>query len=350
MSGLLSRFNISTIIAFMSSIMIAISLAIVGAIVYSVVSTNAQSEAVLRQNTSLRVAATIMERDLPGTKVTWGADGNIQRIVADPIPASFDGHQMIDVVGRMTSETATIFGWDPSVSDFIRRTTNIVKPDGNRAVGTPLGKTGAVYPVLTKGNTFRGQAVILGKPYFTIYQPIFSSTGGVIGILYAGVERDKIMATVTSTMTKFLMAVVPVLIVAMFLTIFITKRLLRPIADLAKVTESIAEDRLDLDVPHVNRNDEIGIMAKAVLTLRGNSQERRSLAQAQDAAEEQRKIQHTNTLSLIDQFRGQVQDLLSSVSDTAHGLTGTSRNLSSNCSLQCGTRDTHPGNLAGDER
>jgi hypothetical protein len=61
----------------------------------------------------------------------------------------------------------------PETKDFWRKTTNIIKPDGNRAVGTPLGQKGAVYPVLTKGETFRGEAVILGTPYYTIYEPIF---------------------------------------------------------------------------------------------------------------------------------------------------------------------------------
>ena len=33
-----------------------------------------------------------------------------------------------------------------------------------------------------EGQTFRGEAVILGKAYYTIYAPIFSTDGKVIGI------------------------------------------------------------------------------------------------------------------------------------------------------------------------
>ncbi len=98
---------------------------------------------------------------------------------------------MIDNIGRMTGETVTVFAWDDATKDFWRKTTNIVKPNGERAVGTPLGQNGAVYPVLTKGNTFRGEAVILGKPYYTIYEPIFNANNKVIGILYAGVEKKR---------------------------------------------------------------------------------------------------------------------------------------------------------------
>jgi hypothetical protein len=40
------------------------------------------------QNTSLRTAATIVARDLPGTTVTWANDGNVDRIEMESFPAA----------------------------------------------------------------------------------------------------------------------------------------------------------------------------------------------------------------------------------------------------------------------
>ena len=121
-------------------------LAALGAVAWVIsgsIQTRIKEQAIASQDASLRTAATIIERDLPGTKVTWAANGNVERIVIDSIPAEFTEHTMIDTIGRMTGQTATIFAWDAESKDFWRRTTNIIKPDGNRAVGTALGQNGA---------------------------------------------------------------------------------------------------------------------------------------------------------------------------------------------------------------
>ena len=157
-----------------------ISLSIIGALTATIVQQIGQQaeSAATRQLASLRAAAAILERDLAGFDVDWTAEGEVARVtMADGIPAVFDQHRIIDSVGRVTGETATLFGWDAESGDFWRRTTNIVKPDGNRAVGTPLGTKGAVFPVVHGGETFFGEAVILGLPYYTVYNPVFDAAG-----------------------------------------------------------------------------------------------------------------------------------------------------------------------------
>ena len=150
---------------------------------YIIISDRIADDAVERQDASLRVAAAIVERDLPGTNITRGSDGNVERIVMETIPSVFEDHAMLDSIGEVTGEIATIFTWDEATRDFWRTTTNVVKSDGKRAVGTQLGQNGAVYPVVTAGNTYRGEALVLGAPYFTVYQPIFAPSGEVIGVL-----------------------------------------------------------------------------------------------------------------------------------------------------------------------
>ena len=195
------KMGITTTLTVTTGCLVALSLITLCLISYSVVDDKAKSDAVLKQDANLRIAATVFEDTLNGAKVTWGADANVERIEIGALPA-FTSNEMIDKIGRMTGETATVFAWNPENKDFWRKTTNIIKPDGKRAVGTPLGQKGAVYPVVTKGKAFSGEAVILGKPYYTKYQPIFSTSGAIIGILYTGVEKTAIMAIVAETVTK----------------------------------------------------------------------------------------------------------------------------------------------------
>ncbi|AXS39201.1 Cache 3/Cache 2 fusion domain-containing protein [Breoghania sp. L-A4] len=321
-----SRLRISTAMTVVSVIMIAASISAIGLVVYSIISDKVREQATDGQNASLRVAATILERTVDGVNVSWGKDGNVEKIVVDQFP-DFEEHSMIDTVGRMTGETATVFQWDPESRDFWRKTTNIVKPDGKRAVGTPLGQKGAVYPVLTGGKTFRGEAVILGLPYYTIYQPIFSKAGEVTGILYAGVKKDEINAIIGEILGKLAFAFVIVLAVSGTLSVFISRILLKPLPVLSAITQKIANDDFEADLPYTERSDEIGELAKSVRTFQQRGLERVAIAaeQASDrAASEQRQ---KRTEQLIDGFRNTVQGMIDSVEETAHGMEETARAL-----------------------
>ncbi len=308
------------------TLLLTAALTIIATVVYFTISTQVADEAAARQFGSLRSAATLFARDVPGARVTWGSDGNVRRIVVSQ-PLAFDNNDMIDAIGRMTGETATVFAWDPQSRDFWRRTTNIIKPDGKRAVGTPLGQKGAVYPLIMRGETFRGEATILGQPYYTIYQPIFSESGETVGILYAGVRKDQIVEIINKTLTSLAVAFLAILVAAIGATIWQTRKMLRPLTVLAGITRSIAEDDLKTEILYADRSDEVGEMAKAVVTLKQRSQERRDLAAAQVCERTAREERARETESRIASFRDTVQSLIQSVEGTAKGLETTARAL-----------------------
>jgi methyl-accepting chemotaxis protein len=88
----------------------------------------------------------------------------------------------VDRVKVAHGGTATVFLGDLRVS------TNVLKPDGSRAVGTQLAAGAVRDVVLGRGESYRGEAEILGEPYFTIYEPLMSE-GVVIGVIYVGVRK-----------------------------------------------------------------------------------------------------------------------------------------------------------------
>ena len=193
MGSLFGRLKITTRTTLVTIALIGASIAAVSAVTLFQINSEIERQTVERQNASLRTAAVVMAERYPELDVQLGPDQRVQRLTLPEIP-EFDGHGMIDKVGLLTGETATVFAYEPGNGDFWRRTTNIVKPDGNRAVGTNLGKNGSVYPVITAGETYLGEATILGRDYFTVYEPIFDPAGDVIGILYAGVLKDSLTA------------------------------------------------------------------------------------------------------------------------------------------------------------
>ena len=267
----LSRFGLVRVVTFATALIITVALLAVSAAVYMIVSDRIAADAVERQDASLRIAAAIVERDLPGTTVTRSGDGNVERIVIDSIPTAFDNHAMLDSIGDVTGEIATIFTLDETTRDFLRTTTNVVLPDGKRAVGTNLGKDGPVFPVVTSGNAYRGEALVLGVPYFTVYEPIFSPSGEVVGILAAAVQKSVITALAFDMANGLAIASVFVMVVAILAMTLFARVILNPIPNLTVTANELAEGRLDIEVPYTESKNEIGALARALEIFRENA-------------------------------------------------------------------------------
>jgi methyl-accepting chemotaxis protein len=318
----LFRFGLVRIVTASTALILTLALVTVSAAVYFIVSQRISSEAVARQDSSLRAAATIVSRDIPGTQVTWAEDGNVRRIVMESIPESFESHEMIDTVGRMTGETATVFAWDEASRDFWRRTTNIIKPDGSRAVGTQLGQGGVVYPVVTGGKAYRGEAVILGIPYFTIYQPIFSPGGDIIGILYAGVKKSVITALASEMTGALAIASLIVLAAAIAAMALIARAVMRPIPRLTMTAQSLAEGDVSVAVPYLDARNEIGGLARAMEVFRENAVAK---SEMERTAEESRWLTETEG----KEREAARQDELSRLNQAANSLGDGLRKLAS---------------------
>ncbi|SNY68573.1 methyl-accepting chemotaxis protein [Enterobacter sp. CC120223-11] len=75
-----------------------------------------------------------------------------------------------------------------SGNDFIRVATSLRKENGDRAIGTLLDTTSPAFASATKGEVYRGLALLFGKRYITQYQPVKDAAGQVIGIIFVGVD------------------------------------------------------------------------------------------------------------------------------------------------------------------
>jgi methyl-accepting chemotaxis protein len=85
--NIFSRFGVVKTVTVMTVGILLIALGVVELAV-SATSAKIQAQAITSQNTSLRTAATIVARDLPGTTVTWANDGNVERIEMESIPTA----------------------------------------------------------------------------------------------------------------------------------------------------------------------------------------------------------------------------------------------------------------------
>jgi methyl-accepting chemotaxis protein len=170
-------------------------------------------------------------------------------------------YEVVDKLKAIAGGTATIFLGDTRVS------TNVVKDDGSRAIGTPLVGI-AKDVVIGRAQPYRGEADILGVPYFTAYDPIADSDGKVFGVLYVGVRQEEYFRSFTHLIG--VACGIAVLMACLFgaLIWYTAGRLLGRLSELARAADAVSTGE-ELDKPLVSTTqDEVGELAKAVDRLR----------------------------------------------------------------------------------
>jgi methyl-accepting chemotaxis protein len=140
----------------------------------------------------------------------------------------------VDRVKAVAGGTATIFLGDQRV------TTNVMKPDGSRAVGTKLAPGAAYDSVFNQHQTYRGEANILGETYLTIYEPIVSSDT-VLGIAYVGVKKAEFFDVLQSlVMTNLALGAGTVLFGGLIMFVLV-RRVFAPIGAIRRELVAMAE-------------------------------------------------------------------------------------------------------------
>jgi two-component system, cell cycle sensor histidine kinase and response regulator CckA len=126
-------------------------------------------------------------------------------------------YELPDKIKALFGGTATIFMGDTRIS------TNVLKADGSRAVGTKL--TGEAYDYLFhQGKPYRGESDILGIPYFTAYDPVRDSSGTTIGAIYVGIKKSDFFATYDAMRFKAIAVVLVLMALFACLAILILRQ------------------------------------------------------------------------------------------------------------------------------
>lgn len=254
-----------------------------------------------RQMTSLRVLVDKFTGQFPEISTKYNSAGNVADVTWQSLP-EISGHDLIDQVGRVSGETATLFGWNAEEGDFIRLTTNIVKPDGQRAVGTWLGKENPVHAAMLRRETFMGEATILGKHYYTVYQPVLDAAGQPVGIFYVGVDSSVVASQIAKGQMTALIFASIALVAGVAVVLALVTWALRPMRSISDRLVAMSEGDLDSEVSHTDRSDELGTTARVVEEFRGK------LRNAQEAEQEITWRQEQQE-KIVSALRGGIREL-----------------------------------------
>ena len=297
----------TTSIAAMAVAAVVVSIVVVTTAMGMMLAANARATADQRLQADMRTTAAILEVNLPNSDIFWNEDGSLGKVEAKAMP-KFRNHDLIDTIGRVTGDTATLFVYDPETQDLVRKTTTILDANGNRILDTPLDREGAAYPVVSAGETYQGEATILGVPYYTIYKPIQNLNNEVIGIAYVGIPKAEIDAVATETLNTLMLVGAAAIVVVGLVTLFVSSRITAPIPRLSRSMQAIAEGQLETEVPYTQLKNELGGMARNVEVFRANAQQVAQMTEAETARIIRDQNARTEMMATLQRAFGDVVD------------------------------------------
>jgi methyl-accepting chemotaxis protein len=223
----------------------------------------------------------LLDEKYPGT---WTiADGKMLKgsVVVN------DNFEVVDPIGKLTGDTVTVFHGDTRIS------TNVLKADGNRAVGTKASDA-VIQKVLKEEGVYVGKAEVAGVLNQTLYEPIKDASGKVIGILYVGVPNTPYENMATDFRNKTYLFGVVQIFLAFILAWFYSSTLSKNIRTLKQIAENITDGDLSAFAT-IKSNDEIQELGDSLNKMTTN-----------------------------------LHDLINGISEIAHNLSASSQELTSN--------------------
>ena len=189
-------------------------------------------------------------------------------------------YNMVDAVLEDLGDVATIFV--KAGDDFKRISSNVMQDNGERAVGTFLGKDSEAYEPVMNGQNYLGQANILGEPYFTAYQPIKNTDEEVIGVLFVGTsieESNKSIEMHSNKLVNSTAIIIGISLIVAFVSVFIIGgNISNPIIQVSQEIEKLGRydltnDNKDKLEKLTVRKDEIGNMSTSLANVQENLSE-----------------------------------------------------------------------------
>ncbi len=271
------------------------------------------------------------ERQTVNMSVAWAMldqVGDGLRIEGDRLLAGnrvLNGDEaFVDRVQELVGGTATVFLGDRRIA------SNVIGPDGQRAVGTVLAQGPAYDAVLRDGRPYRGEADILGERYFTAYDPIRNDAGEIIGVLYVGLRQAEFFAIIDLLLRNIGVAVIVIGSLIALATYLVVRRQLQPLGRLAAIMDRLRADDISVEVPGSGRGDEIGRMAGAVQAFKNTIAEKLQLRRDQAEAERRAEDERQRTMKrLADAMQSSVQQVVEAVGAGCGELRGTASAMAS---------------------
>ncbi|TGE38229.1 HAMP domain-containing protein [Desulfosporosinus fructosivorans] len=204
----------------------------------------------IKAQTDLATCAEIIDKTYPGS---WSVqEGNLYK-GSNKISLNND---LVDHLSQLTGDTVTVFLGEKRVATTARGS------NGERAIGTMVSANVA-QTVLKDGQTYIGEADVVGQWYHTGYVPLRSEMGDIIGIFYVGISHTYEQEIITRSLITFAaIGLALTILVALLAWFFIQRVIFYPLHNITLGTRDMATGHLTEKIK-VHSAKEIGELEDA---------------------------------------------------------------------------------------
>lgn len=180
-----------------------------------------------------------------------------------------DNFEIIDSIKEETGVDITIFYQDVRVITTIR--TN----GGTRAVGTKASAAVAEDVLKNGSSHFYASMMVEGVRYFSYYEPLYTSDGTCIGMIFLGKPSAEVEWLVFRSLSPIIVVGILVMLIVCFITVRFSRKLVIAIRKIELFVETIAHGELhtELDEEVLERRDELGEMGRHLLRMQKSLRE-----------------------------------------------------------------------------
>jgi len=316
---------------------------------WSLIQTRNNETALREAQTNLRTLAVLFAMAHPDARIGQSGE-RLSEARAATMPA-FADHTVVDRTVQAVGGVATIFVTDDK-GIFVRRTTNLKKENGERAVGTALAPDHPAQAPLKAAQPYYGPATLFGRSFYTAYHPVVDAAGKVVGVLFIGIPTEQLHAQARQTVIAMIAALALIVVLLGLVAAFVVRRAVRPLVAATAALERVAAGDLDTEIATHDRQDEIGDLIRALVVLRDNARTART-AEAERLAEvEQRAARGRRLEAAIVGYEqamaeriGEANEAVRHLDTSAGTLTTTAQAVMHKVGSASGATDEATSNL-----
>ncbi|TYR29655.1 HAMP domain-containing protein [Mesorhizobium microcysteis] len=291
---------------------------IVGAMHYNLknsVMADAESDA----RDAARTMAVLAGMSLEGVGVSIETE-RLSGVTAAGIPPIAD-HNLVDRTADSIAGVATVF--QTQGDKYVRVSTNVLKEDGTRAVGTELAADHPAQAFLARGEAFYGQAKLFGRDFMTGYVPVKNEAGANVGILFIGIPMEVYFAKI-DTMLRLVVGVGALCLLVLGAAGFLAIRAkIRPMSTLTASVRRLAAGDMTAEAPYQEKKNEFGEIGRALAVFRENALQKQRIesesAEHRSASDAERARNDAEKRAMDAEISAAVDALAASLAALAQG-------------------------------
>ena len=186
-----------------------------------------------------------------------------------------DGYVGPDDKNETLDELKGMFGCEFTIFDGDVRTYTTIQQNGERVVGTKLSDELSDI-VLKQGQSYIGNAEILGVEHICSYVPTKDENGQINGLIFAGISLQSATEQISGTVKMAcVVGIIAVIVSIIIMSVFVGRAVSRPLAKLTGLAQKMEHGDLGLKTNQtlkvdIRSNDEIGYLTRIFQNMMEN--------------------------------------------------------------------------------